>query len=72
VFFVGADGTPTAPGHVGLVIGRNKMLEAYATGFPVRISTFGSQTSPPGLARVVGYARPWAQPGLNLASSAHG
>ncbi|HEY7262555.1 MAG TPA: NlpC/P60 family protein [Trebonia sp.] len=72
VFFAGSDGTPTSPGHVGLVIGHNKMLEAYATGFPIRISAFGSQTSPPGLAQVVGYARPWAQPGLNLASSSRG
>ena len=34
VFFAGADGTPTSPGHVGLVIGHDKMIEAYATGFP--------------------------------------
>jgi peptidoglycan DL-endopeptidase CwlO len=59
VFFAGADGTPKAPGHVGLVIGKNKMIEAYAPGFPVRISAFGTPTSPPGLQKVVGYARPW-------------
>jgi peptidoglycan DL-endopeptidase CwlO len=59
VFFAGADGTPQAPGHVGLVIGKNKMIEAYATGFPIRISTFGTPTSPPGLQQVVGFARPW-------------
>ena len=41
VFFAGADGTPTSPGHVGLVIGNGKMIEAYATGFPVRISSYG-------------------------------
>ena len=72
VFFAGADGTPTSPGHVGLVIGRNKMIEAYATGTPIRISMFGSPTSPPGLAQVVGFARPWAQPGLNLGNATHG
>ena len=66
VFFAGADGTPTSPGHVGLVIGHDKMIEAYATGVPVRISVFGMPMSPPGLAQVVGFARPWAQPGLNL------
>ena len=38
VFFAGADGTPTSPGHVGLVIGNGKMIEAYATGFPIRVS----------------------------------
>jgi peptidoglycan DL-endopeptidase CwlO len=36
VFFAGADGTPTSPGHVGLVIGHDKMIEAYATGVPIR------------------------------------
>lgn len=72
VFFAGADGTPTAPGHVGLVVGHDKMIEAYARGVPVRISMFGTPASPPGLARVVGFARPWAQPGLNLANSSHG
>src|SRR6202007_2416210 len=32
VFFAGADGTTTDPGHVGLIIGNGKMVEAYATG----------------------------------------
>jgi cell wall-associated NlpC family hydrolase len=59
VFFAGADGTPRAPGHVGLVIGKNTMIEAYANGFPVRVSTFGTPQSPAGDTKVVGYARPW-------------
>jgi cell wall-associated NlpC family hydrolase len=59
VFFAGADGTPTAPGHVGLVIGKNTMIEAYAVGTPIRVSTFGTPQSPPGLNVVVGYAQPW-------------
>jgi cell wall-associated NlpC family hydrolase len=59
VFFAGADGTPTAPGHVGLVISKNTMIEAYATGTPVRVSTFGTAQSPPGDGAVVGYAQPW-------------
>ena len=59
VFFAGSDGTPTAPGHVGLVVGKNTMIEAYATGTPVRISTFGTAQSPPGDGTVVGYAQPW-------------
>src|SRR5271163_2430055 len=29
VFFAGSDGTVKAPGHVGLVIGKNLMIEAY-------------------------------------------
>ena len=61
VFFAGSDGTPTSPGHVGLVIGKNKMIEAYATGFPIRISTFGTPNSAGGLTAVVGYARPWGK-----------
>jgi peptidoglycan DL-endopeptidase CwlO len=66
VFFAGTDGTPTAPGHVGLVIGKNKMIEAYATGFPIRISTFGTPNSAHGLAKVVGFTRPWAHAGVTL------
>jgi peptidoglycan DL-endopeptidase CwlO len=59
VFFAGSDGTPTAPGHVGLVIGKNTMIEAYATGTPVRVSTFGTPQSPGGDGTVVGFAQPW-------------
>jgi cell wall-associated NlpC family hydrolase len=59
VFFAGSDGTPTAPGHVGLVISKNTMIEAYATGTPIRISTFGTPQSPPGDGTVVGFAQPW-------------
>jgi cell wall-associated NlpC family hydrolase len=48
VFFAGGDGTPQAPGHVGIVIGDGKMIEAYAAGYPVRIATYGQPSSPPG------------------------
>jgi cell wall-associated NlpC family hydrolase len=51
-FFAGADGTPTAPGHVGLVIGSGMMVEAYATGFPVRIAPYGGRN-------LIGFTRPW-------------
>jgi cell wall-associated NlpC family hydrolase len=60
VFFAGSDGTPSAPGHVGVVIGQGKMIEAYATGFPVRVSTYGEPDSPPGEQHVVGFTNPWA------------
>jgi len=53
VFFAGADGTPTNPGHVGLVIGNGKMIEAYATGYPIRISSYANQGA-------IGFTRPWA------------
>ena len=56
VFFAGADGTPTSPGHVGLVIGNGKMIEAYATGFPIRVTSYTSRA-------VVGFTRPWANAG---------
>ena len=48
VFFAGGDGTAADPGHVGLVIGPNTMIEAYAPGYPVRVSTFGLASSAPG------------------------
>jgi peptidoglycan DL-endopeptidase CwlO len=69
VFFVGSDGTPASPGHpvqpghVGLVIGNGEMIEAYGSGFPIRISSYGKPTSPPGDQTVVGFARPWARAG---------
>jgi cell wall-associated NlpC family hydrolase len=70
VFFAGADGTATAPGHVGLVIGKNTMIEAYATGTPIRISTFGTPQSPPGDNVVVGYAQPWPNSAAQATPSA--
>jgi peptidoglycan DL-endopeptidase CwlO len=56
VFFVGADGTPTSPGHVGLVIGNGKMIEAYATGFPIRVASYTDRDP-------IGFTRPWATSG---------
>ena len=58
VFFAGGDGTPQAPGHVGIVIGNGEMIEAYATGYPVRIATYGQPSSPPGDEAVAGITRP--------------
>ena len=66
VFFAGSDGTATDPGHVGLVIGGGKMIEAYATGFPVRVSTYGAASSAGGDKQVVGFTRPWAHAGVKL------
>jgi peptidoglycan DL-endopeptidase CwlO len=53
VFFAGADGTPTNPGHVGLVIGNGQMIEAYATGFPIRLSSYTNRGA-------IGFTEPWA------------
>ena len=52
-FFAGADGTVTDPGHVGLVIGGGKMIEAYATGFPIRVSSYANRGA-------IGFTEPWA------------
>ena len=70
VFFAGSDGTPAAPGHVGLVIGKNTMIEAYANGTPIRVSTFGTPQSPPGDTVVVGYAQPWPNSAVPATPSA--
>jgi hypothetical protein len=42
------------------VIGGGKMIEAYATGFPIRISTYGTSTSAAGDGNPVGFTQPWA------------
>jgi peptidoglycan DL-endopeptidase CwlO len=61
VFFAGSDGTVTSPGHVGLVIGNGQMIEAYATGVPIRIATYTDRDP-------VGFTRPWANPSVNPAT----
>jgi cell wall-associated NlpC family hydrolase len=61
VFFAGADGTTTSPGHVGMVIGHGLMVEAYSTGFPIRITRYGGRGA-------VGFSRPWTHPGAVLTS----
>ena len=61
VFFAGADGTAMSPGHVGIVTGPHTMIEAYATGYPVRYSQFGTAASPPGDSDPVGFTDPAAR-----------
>ena len=60
VFFAGADGTPAAPGHVGIVLdpAAHTMIDAYATGYPVEEDTYGLPASKGGLSPVVGFGRP--------------
>jgi cell wall-associated NlpC family hydrolase len=65
VFFAGADGTRASPGHVGLVIGGGKMIEAFATGFPIRIAPYGNRNP-------VGFTRPWQHPGIVLTGQQSG
>jgi len=61
VFFAGADGTPTSPGHVGLVIGNGEMIEAYATGFPIRVASYANRGA-------IGFTQPWAGAAANPAT----
>jgi peptidoglycan DL-endopeptidase CwlO len=63
VFFPGADGTTTSPGHVGLVIGHGMMIEAFATGFPIRVAPYTGRSP-------IGFTRPWAHQGVQLAAAA--
>jgi peptidoglycan DL-endopeptidase CwlO len=62
VFFVGGDGTPTQPGHVGMVIGGGLMVESPAPGLVVRITPYTNRGA-------IGFTRPWAHAGVKLASS---
>jgi cell wall-associated NlpC family hydrolase len=62
VFFAGADGTPSSPGHVGMVVdpARNLMIDAYATGTNIGYDTYGPSASRPGLTDPVGFTDPAA------------
>ena len=62
VFFAGGDGTPTAPGHVGIVVAPHLMIDAYATGWPVEYDSFGLPSSRGGLTDVVGFTDPCRDP----------
>ena len=48
-----------APGHVGIVIAKGKMIEAYATGVPIRVASYTDRDP-------VGFTRP----GTGAAASA--
>ena len=60
VFFAGGDGTAASPGHVGLVVdpARRVMIEAYATGYPIRYLQYGTPGSAPGDQDPVGFTDP--------------
>jgi cell wall-associated NlpC family hydrolase len=52
VFFAGADGSMTEPGHVGIVVRKGLMIEAFGTGYPIRYSHYRTRSD------LVGFARP--------------
>lgn len=63
VFFVGSDGTPTAPGHVAVYLGKSTIEQAPYTGTDVQTDTFTPE--PPSAQNgIVGYGR---IPGLSRA-----
>ncbi len=51
VFLAGSDGTWSAPGHVGIVVGAHQMIDAPFSGQEIRHDEFGDS-------EVVGYTRP--------------
>jgi cell wall-associated NlpC family hydrolase len=64
VFFAGADGTASSPGHVGLVVdpSRDLMIDAYAPGVPIHEETYGQPGSAPSLQDPVGFTDPSGRP----------
>jgi cell wall-associated NlpC family hydrolase len=60
VFFTGADGSATHPGHVGIVIGGGMMIEAPMPGLDVRIVSYRG-------AGALGFTRPWQHVGVRRA-----
>ena len=57
VFFTGSPIDPP-PGHVGIITGKNMLIDAYGAGTPVRAESFGLATSAPGLQYPTGYTDP--------------
>ncbi len=56
VFAPGSDGSWSSPGHVGLVIGGGRVIQAYATGYPIDVVSLGQFGA--GAGGIVGYANP--------------
>jgi cell wall-associated NlpC family hydrolase len=51
VFYAGSDGTPSAPGHVGIYIGNGQMIDAPQSGETVQVQPVGE---PVAIRRVLG------------------
>jgi peptidoglycan DL-endopeptidase CwlO len=65
VFFPGTDGTAAAPGHVGIYIGNDQMIDAPYTGADVRVDPVGDPTA---IRRVIG-AGPASSPGVTTSGA---
>lgn len=56
VFAPGADGTWAKPGHVGMLLSRDRVLQAFATGYPIFVTSLSNFAARAG--GLVGFARP--------------
>lgn len=54
IYYAGSDGTVSNPGHVVMYLGGGMVIQAYATGYPIRINSLASM----GTGELTGYARP--------------
>jgi peptidoglycan DL-endopeptidase CwlO len=54
VFAPGGDGTWSQPGHVGMYLGNGRVIEAYATGYSIFVTSLGNFGATSG--GIVGYA----------------
>jgi cell wall-associated NlpC family hydrolase len=61
VFYAGSDGTPTAPGHVGIYVGNGLMIDAPYTGTDVQVDPVGD---PVAIRRVLPGGAPSPTPAL--------
>ena len=61
VFFAGPTAPPPRLAMLAIVIGHGLMIEAFATGFPIRIASYGGRGA-------VGFTRPWTHSGVVLTS----
>jgi cell wall-associated NlpC family hydrolase len=55
VFFAGADGTMTSPGHVGIVISNGYMIDSPTTGMYIQVQPYTDQPD------LVGFTDPAAR-----------
>ncbi len=60
MFFAGSDGTWQKPGHVAIVTGPHRIIQAYAPGVPIGTYHYGipSALDGTGPGTVIGYTRP--------------
>ena len=70
LFFPGSDGTPAAPGHVGIYIGNGQMIDAPYTGTVVRVEALSDAGTPTAIRRISGGGLPLSTPTATAAGAA--